>query len=315
MPLMVVTLEVFQLDTSALKFRKLLKRPLMSVTAETSQSAMRPYVAMAAVGLALYAWTAVFRESLVVKVVVKTRRRAPPARAFSEGEGNGGGGIGSDGGDGDGGGGGAQPRCLLAQHHVDWSADHGSFVVQSKRGGGDDGDGGWNCTTKDPVPCLAPLAKEKLCPKPGASHFAPFQPSPYESVMLRVHVAPSSTANGKLEVNGAPPPSVVPSEQLRLQPTSFGYNPLEQVIAEEIVGATVIGRAARSIGNNCGGTAPERTRWRVVESELGFNESSLAPSSGPMSMSLSARTPSAVFACMFTRVRHVRQVAWAVERE
>ena len=30
---------------------------------------------------------------------------------------------------------------------------------------------------------------------------------------------------------------------------------------------------ARSIGNNCGGTAPERTRWRVVESELGFNES------------------------------------------
>ena len=103
----------------------------MSVMPETSQAAAGPYVAMAAVGLALYAWTAVFRESLVVKVVVKTRRRAPPARAFSEGEGNGGGGIGSDGGDGDGGGGGAQPRCLLAQHHVDWSADHGSFVVQS----------------------------------------------------------------------------------------------------------------------------------------------------------------------------------------
>ena len=40
----------------------------MSVTAETSQLAMGPYVAMAAVGLALYAWTAVFREAFVVKV-------------------------------------------------------------------------------------------------------------------------------------------------------------------------------------------------------------------------------------------------------
>ena len=40
----------------------------MSVMAETSQLAMGPYVAIAAVGLALYAWTAVFREALVVNV-------------------------------------------------------------------------------------------------------------------------------------------------------------------------------------------------------------------------------------------------------
>ena len=40
---------------------------------------------------------------------------------------------------------------------------------------------------------------------------------------------------------------------------------------------------ARSIGKNCGGTAPKRTRWRVVE--LGVNDSSLVPSSGPMSLS------------------------------
>eukprot|EP00964_Phaeocystis_antarctica_P037976 scaffold21726_cov59-Phaeocystis_antarctica.AAC.1 len=53
--------------------------------------------------------------------------------------------------------------------------------------------------------------------------------------MLRVHVAPSATANGTLEVYGAPPLSVVSSEQLRLQPTSLGYEPPEQVIAEEIV--------------------------------------------------------------------------------
>jgi len=87
------------------------------------------------------------------------------------------------------------------------------------RGGGGGGD--WNCTTKDVDPS-EPSAKEKLCPKPGASHTFPVQPSPHESVMSRVQFAPSATANGKLEVNGAPPPSVVPSEQARLQPTSSG---------------------------------------------------------------------------------------------
>ena len=60
-----------------------------------------------------------------------------------------------------------------------------------------------HCTTKDLVPWL-PLAKEKLCPKPGAAHTFPFQPSPHESVMLSVHVAPSATANGELKVYGAP---------------------------------------------------------------------------------------------------------------
>jgi len=50
---MVVTLEVSQLETSALKFLKSLKSPLMSVMAETSQSAMGPYVSVAAVESAL----------------------------------------------------------------------------------------------------------------------------------------------------------------------------------------------------------------------------------------------------------------------
>ena len=55
--------------------------------------------------------------------------------------------------------------------------------------------------------------------------------------MPRVHAAPSATANGTLEGYGAPPLSVVPSEQLRLQVTSPGYEPPEQVITEEMVGA------------------------------------------------------------------------------
>ena len=53
--------------------------------------------------------------------------------------------------------------------------------------------------------------------------------------MSSLHVAPSATTNGSLEVYGAPPLSVVASEQLRLQPTSSGSDPLEQVIAEEMV--------------------------------------------------------------------------------
>jgi hypothetical protein len=64
---MVVTLEVSQPEMSALKFFKPLKRELMSVMAETSQPAMGPHVAVAAVGLALNSWTAVCREALVVK--------------------------------------------------------------------------------------------------------------------------------------------------------------------------------------------------------------------------------------------------------
>ena len=49
---MFVTLEVSQLETSASKFFKSLKRSLMSVMAETHQSAMGPYVAVAAAGFA-----------------------------------------------------------------------------------------------------------------------------------------------------------------------------------------------------------------------------------------------------------------------
>jgi hypothetical protein len=86
--------------------------------------------------------------------------------------------------------------------------------------------GGWNCTTKVSVPTFSPFHfNEKLCPKPGAAHSAPFQPSPYGSIMLSVQFALSVTANGKPEAYGAEPLSVVPSEQLRLQLTSSGYEP------------------------------------------------------------------------------------------
>eukprot|EP00964_Phaeocystis_antarctica_P041074 scaffold23484_cov46-Phaeocystis_antarctica.AAC.2 len=72
---MLVTLEESQPDTSALKSFKSLKRLLMSVTAETSQVARGPYVATAAVGLALYAWAAVLRSAVLAKTLSTRRRR------------------------------------------------------------------------------------------------------------------------------------------------------------------------------------------------------------------------------------------------
>ena len=110
---MVVTPEVFQLEMSALKFCMPEKSPPMSETAETSQSAMRPYVAVAAAGSTLYAWTATFREAVLVKM----------PGGDDGGDGGDGGGGGSDGGGGGGSGGGG--------------GDDGGG-----RGGGDRGGGG-----------------------------------------------------------------------------------------------------------------------------------------------------------------------------
>ena len=91
---MVVTSEVSQLEMSALKLGKFLKSWLMSVTAETRQSAMAPYFAVAKAAFELYSQTAVCREALSAKV---------PGGGGGE-NGLGGGGGGGDG-DGDGGGG------------------------------------------------------------------------------------------------------------------------------------------------------------------------------------------------------------------
>ena len=68
--------------------------------------------------------------------------------------------------------------------------------------------------------------------------------------MLRVHVVPSPTTNGTLELYGAPPLSVVLSEQLRLQSISTGYPPGEQEIIEEITGGS---EGSNVVGGEGGG--------------------------------------------------------------
>ena len=131
---MVVTLEVSQLEMSALKLFKSRKSWSMSVMAETHQSAMGPYVAVAAVGSALNASTAVFREALSVKVWdpwVQARVDGLGDSGGSEGgggEGDGGGGDG-EGGGGEGEGGGCEGEC-------------GGGLGEGGGGLGGDGDGG-----------------------------------------------------------------------------------------------------------------------------------------------------------------------------
>ena len=61
----------------------------------------------------------------------------------------------------------------------------------------------------------------------------------------------------KLEGYGAPPLSVVPSEQLRLHSTSFGYDPLEQEIAEKIGGAVGGGGGGSGDGGGEGGSGDD----------------------------------------------------------
>eukprot|EP00964_Phaeocystis_antarctica_P152411 scaffold120287_cov55-Phaeocystis_antarctica.AAC.3 len=63
----------------------------MSETPETSQSTTGPYVAMADAGLALTAWSAVFRDTLLVKV---PGGDAGGDGGEGDGEGAGGGGLG-----------------------------------------------------------------------------------------------------------------------------------------------------------------------------------------------------------------------------
>ena len=77
---------------------------------------------------------------------------------------------------------------------------------------------------------LEPLVSVKVSPK--ADHALPFQPSPYVSVIVSVHVAAIATAMTVLAY-GEPPESVVPSLHERSQATSPAYEPRETVTCEE----------------------------------------------------------------------------------
>merc|ERR1719272_1587104 len=74
---MVVTLEVSQPDMSALNDCMLLKSWLMSVTAETCQVEMGPYVVVAVAALELYAVTAVCNSALVAIFLLQSVLQAP----------------------------------------------------------------------------------------------------------------------------------------------------------------------------------------------------------------------------------------------
>ena len=99
-----VTLDVSQLDMSASKLFKLWKSQLMSVMADTHQSAMGPYFAMAEAAFKLKCVTAACREALIVKMFWAVQATSGGLGDGGGDEGDGGGGLGDGGGgDGDGG--------------------------------------------------------------------------------------------------------------------------------------------------------------------------------------------------------------------
>ena len=68
--------------------------------------------------------------------------------------------------------------------------------------------------------CEPDVPEERVIDCSNPSQVAPFQPSPHESNMVRVHVLPPATV--ALPVKGAPPLRLVPSSQESVQLTSLG---------------------------------------------------------------------------------------------
>ena len=107
------------------------------------------------------------------------------------------------------------------------AASGGGGGLGPTNGGGVGGEAGsmiWNVSAVGPEPDNS----EKVWSKPD--HVAPFQPSPHESVIVRVHVVrPTSTPLTHPE-KGLPPVSAVPPLHESDQLTSLGYDPPDTVI-------------------------------------------------------------------------------------
>jgi len=107
-------------------------------------------------------------------------------------------------------------HSALASPKVRWALFRGIAYEHEGSGGCIGGIGGGGTTVNDPEPARPVI--EKVCCQPCQT--APFHPSPKESIMSSVQSAPSETVTGEPESYGAPPPSAVPSLQVKVQPTS-----------------------------------------------------------------------------------------------
>jgi len=115
--------------------------------------------------------------------------------------------------------------------------------------GGDGGGGESNTPTKKEYSNgPEPLAIVQLTPKPNQD--APFQPSPHESVAVRVQ----TVLIGAVAVpeKGLPPESIMPLVHESVQPTSPGYMPPDTEMAD-VVGAPAGGATYGGDGVGDGG--------------------------------------------------------------
>ena len=103
--------------------------------------------------------------------------------------------------------------------------EHGIEGHEAQQGGGGapGGDRGEGYATVNSAVAEAPSSMENgPWLKPSAYHSASFQPSPNESTMFSVQVAPMATANSDSDAYGAPPATLVPSVHPKVQLTSLG---------------------------------------------------------------------------------------------
>ena len=112
---------------------------------------------------------------------------------------------------------------------------HGTSGEEGEAAGEGEGDGGGDMAAPATLNVCEPLAPaESVIDWPKPAHMLPFQPSPHESVIERVHVAPIATVAEP--DHGAPPESVTPSEHESVQLTSDAYEPPPTLIVPVVVG-------------------------------------------------------------------------------
>ena len=124
---------------------------------------------------------------------------------------------------------------------ADGGGGEGNGSVGGSCGGNTGGEGE---ETTNVATLKFPVLSESRWPRP--THSAPFQPSAYESVMVRAQPTPGSSE--RFPKKGAPPMRATPPSQASDQPTSEGHFP-----------AVTSNVAARPMGGTDGGCAATRS--------------------------------------------------------
>ena len=103
---------------------------------------------------------------------------------------------------------------------------------------------------------IAEVPVQKLAVWYRPDQVAPFQPSPYESTIVSVHISPTATGVERVCKNGAPPASDAPPEHESVQLISLGNQPdVTEIVCPGSAGPPVAGAGGGGLGLGGGGKA------------------------------------------------------------